>query len=387
MLLHNKKIVVVAGEESSDQHAASFIRQLNAAHPGLQFSGVGGQHMQDAGVELISDLAKYGATGISEVVRHLGTIRQAFRAIKAHLRDHKPDLLVLVDSPGFNLPLAKFAKKTLGIRVLYYISPQIWAWKANRIHSIKKYVDQMAVIFPFEKKLYEQAGIPVAFVGHPLTNVIVTKEPIDTIRKRLGLPLHQPILAMLPGSRRNEIERHMPVLIETVKILLKSFPSLHTVIPVAETIAPSVISAYFKDSNIPHTLIKGEAQSVLQSCDCAVVASGTASLECALLQKPMCIIYKASFITYLAAAKLIRVKYLGLCNLLQNKMIVPELLQYDCNPLELARVLTDLLTDPDVSHRMSKRLQKLSESLSTQQADCSIATLIENQIMQKIIAD
>lgn len=387
MLLHNKSIVVVAGEESSDQHAASFVHQLRAAHPDLQFSGIGGQHMRDAGVDLISDLAKYGATGISEVVRHLGTIRQAFRAVKAHLRAHKPDLLVLVDSPGFNLPLAKFAKKTLGIRVLYYISPQIWAWKANRIHTIKKYVDQMAVIFPFEKKLYEQAGIPVAFVGHPLTRKIDTKEPKDAIRKRLKLPVNQQILAVLPGSRGNEIERHMPVLIKTLKILQESFPSLHTVIPVAETIDPDVINAYFKDSNIPHTLIKGEAQNVLKSSDCAVVASGTASLECALLQKPMCIIYKASLITYLAASQLIRVRYLGLCNLLQNKMIVPELLQYDCNPQELAGVLTNLLSDPALSHRMSKRLQILSESLSAQQADCSIEALIEKEIMRKIIAD
>ena len=149
-----KRIVVIAGEESGDLHAASFIRQLKISNPDIQLSGIGGRHMQEAGVHLVSDLARFGVTGLSEVIRHLRVIRRAFKDIKAHLIANKPDLLILVDYPGFNLRLAKFAKKTLGIKILYYISPQIWAWKAGRIHTIRDCVDIMAVILPFEKKLY-----------------------------------------------------------------------------------------------------------------------------------------------------------------------------------------------------------------------------------------
>ena len=181
-----KRIVIVAGEESGDLHAASFVRQLKENNPGLHLSGIGGQHMQNAGVHLISDLARFGVTGLSEVIRHLRVIRRAFKDIKAHLIATKPDLLVLVDYPGFNLRLAKFAKHTLGIKVLYYISPQIWAWKAGRIHTIRDCVDQMAVILPFEKNIYEAAGVPVSFVGHPLVSQILPCKDTAAARAALG---------------------------------------------------------------------------------------------------------------------------------------------------------------------------------------------------------
>jgi len=375
-----RRIVVIAGEESGDLHAASFIRALKTNNPDLLVSGIGGRHMQDAGAHLISDLARFGVTGLSEVIRHLRIIKQAFNLIKAHLTANKPDLLILVDYPGFNLRLAKFAKQVLGIRILYYISPQIWAWKASRINTIRDCVDRMAVILPFEKAIYERAGIPVSFVGHPLVDNIAMPGDIYAERRELGLPQNKRIIAMLPGSRTHEIERHMPVLRDSAQLLSSQFDDLHFVIPIAGTINPDLIKAYFKNTTIPHTLVNGLAVKTVACSDCVVVASGTASLECALLEKPMCIIYKASFLTYLAASKLIKVNYLGLCNLLQNEMIVPELLQYDCNPAELTRIIVDLLNDPAISKRMIKRLQMLKQSLSAQQADCSITALIEHEI-------
>ena len=326
-----KRIVVIAGEESGDLHAAAFIRQLTATQKNLHISGIGGKHMQEAGVTLISDLARFGVTGLSEVIRHARVIRRAFHDIKAHLSETKPDLLILVDYPGFNLRLAKYAKQVLGLRVLYYISPQIWAWKAKRIHTIKAYVDHMAVILPFEKALYEQAGVPVSFVGHPLVDSVHHDEETETTRQSLGLPTDKRLIALLPGSRTHEIERHMPVLRDTALNLVGSRGDLHFVIPVAGTIDPTLIQSYFNNTPIPYTLIQGQAIKTVAASDGVVVASGTASLECALLGKPMCIIYKASVLTYIAAMKLIHVKYLGLCNLLKNAMIVPELLQYDCN--------------------------------------------------------
>ena len=380
-----KRIVIVAGEESGDLHAASFIRQLKANNESLEISGIGGRHMENAGVHLISDLARFGVTGLSEVIRHLRVIRQAFKDIKAHLIANKPDLLILVDYPGFNLRLAKFAKHTLGIRVLYYISPQIWAWKAGRIHTIRDCVDQMAVILPFEKKIYEKAGVPVTFVGHPLVNQITICNNKDEARATLGLPTDKRLIAMLPGSRVHEIERHMPVLQQSASQLCRQFNDLHFVIPVAGTIEPELIQSYFSGKSIPYTLIPGHAAEIAACSDCVIVASGTASLECALLEKPMCIIYKASLLTYMATFKLIKVKYLGLCNLLQNEMIVPELLQYDCNSHELTRIIIELLNDYAVSHRMQARLQRLKLSLSAEQADCNISQLIENEMSYNTI--
>lgn len=373
-----KRIVIVAGEESGDQHAAAFARELKSKYPNIQMSGIGGQHMENAGVELVDNLARFGVTGVSEVIRNIRVLRQVFLNIKAHLKIAKPDLLILVDCPGFNLRLAKFAKRVLGIRILYYISPQIWAWKAGRIKLIKECVDKMAVIFPFEKKLYEQANVPVAFVGHPLVEKVQLCNDPQLVREQLGLPQNKRLIALLPGSRGHEIEKHMPVLIESAQRLVQQHDDLHFVTPVALTLKADLISSYYKNTSLPYTLIQGKAIETVSCSDCVVVASGTASLECALLEKPMCIIYKASLLTYVAATKFIRVKYLGLCNLLQNEMVVPELLQYDCNAEEVTRMVTDLLHDTDVSHRMQNRLKKIRSSLSAQEADKSISNVIED---------
>ena len=225
-----KRIVIIAGEESGDLHAASIAHQLKINHPNIHLSGIGGRHMQRAGVDLISDLAQFGVTGISEVIRHLVVIRRAFKDIKSHLKTNKPDLLILVDYPGFNLRLAKFAKKSLGIRILYYISPQIWAWKANRINTIRDCIDHMAVILPFEKNIYKHAGVPVSFVGHPLVSQTVKCPDIDSARTTLGFPVNKRIIAMLPGSRRHEIERHMPILKDSALLLCQQLNDLHFVI-------------------------------------------------------------------------------------------------------------------------------------------------------------
>ena len=374
-----KRLVIIAGEESGDVHAASFVRRLNARHANLEFTGIGGKHMQDAGVHLISDLARYGVTGLSEVFKHIRVIRRAFKDIKAHLTANKPDLLVLVDYPGFNLRLARFAKQVLGIRIVYYISPQIWAWKANRIHTIRNCVDHMAVILPFEKQLYERANVPVSFVGHPLVDKVVASD-MDEMRQQLGLPKNKKLIAMLPGSRTHEIERHMPVLRDTANMLNNQLQDLHFVIPIAGTIDSKQVRAYFSKTSLSYTLINSQAIETVACSDCVVVASGTASLECALLTKPMCIIYKSSLLTYIMAMKLIKIKFLGLCNLLQNEMIAPELLQYDCNAVELTRVLYDLLTDSEIALRMITRLKQLKESLSLQSADCTIEQLIESEL-------
>lgn len=378
-----KRVVIIAGEESGDVHASVLIKQLKASHPNIEISGIGGKHMQEAGAELISDLARFGVTGITEVIRHLGVIRKAFRAIQKHLREQKPDLLILVDYPGFNLRLAKYAKQELGLKIVYYISPQIWAWKAKRIHLIKECVDMMAVILPFEKAIYEKAQVPVRFVGHPLVEKIAAVGDQASQRKTLNLPEDAKIFALLPGSRGNEIERHMPILRDTAKRLHQQHPELQFIIPIAGTIDAEKITQYFAQTGLPVTFIQGQALSCMAAADFVIVASGTASLECALLEKPMCIIYKSSFITYIVAAKLLKVKFLGLCNLLSNKMIVPEFLQYDCNPHELSKYINQFINDRTQSDAMHARLATLKHSLSSEKSDSSLFNLIESQLLEK----
>lgn len=377
-----KHIVIVAGEESGDQHAAAFVRTLKQTSPELQFSGIGGHHMQDAGVELVSDLARYAVTGLTEILWHAKILRQGYVKICQHLQQTRPQLLVLVDYPGFNLRLAKYAKEVLNLRILYYISPQIWAWKANRIHNIRRYVDKMAVILPFEKDIYEQAGVPVAFVGHPLVERLSTstQESVAQTKQKLGIPGDKLIVALLPGSRRNEIKTLLPLLQKVAVNLLKVHPNLHFVLPVAGSLRRRDITAIWNPTHLPVTLLEQQAVQAVFCSDFVIVASGTASLECALLTKPMCIIYKASLLTYIVAFLCIRIKYLGLCNLLQNKMIVPELLQYDCSVQELTKLMLDLFNDTEKSQRMVSRLQTLKSSLSSQQATISMPELILEEL-------
>lgn len=374
-----KKIVIIAGEESGDLHAANMVTELLAENPSLQISGIGGRHMQNAGVELVSDLARFGVTGFTAVFRHALVIKRAFTAIKAHLKAVKPDLLILVDYPGFNLRLAKFARCVPGLRILYYISPQIWAWKAKRINTIQACIDRMAVILPFEKQIYQKAGVPVSFVGHPLLDKIPAYDNLTQIRIELGLPTDKNIVSLLPGSRRNEVDKHLPVLVDTIKLLSAKFDNLHFVIPIAGTLEPDKIKQYFCNMT-SISFISGQAIKVAACSDCVVVASGTASLECALLLKPMCIIYKTSWLTYQIGKRLINVKYLGLCNLLQNKMIAPELIQHDCNPYQVAKTVEELLNNKQMSQQMLFNLKEMKQSLSAEKSDCSIAELVKQEL-------
>ena len=375
-----KKIVIVAGEASGDHHAASFVRHLKENHNNIEFSGIGGVHMKNEGVKILTDLSSCSSTGLSGILVNLNVFIKAFKQIKEYLKETKPDLLVLVDYPEFNLRLAKYAKLILGIKIVYYISPQIWAWKAKRINIIKECIDHMAVILPFEKKFYENADVKCSFVGNPLVKKIIPCNDVNKTRLGFNLPLEKKIIAMLPGSRKKEIENHMPVLAKTAENLSAKCKELHFVIPVASTINPDLIKSYLNNSNFSYTIIVGKAIEVVSCCDFAVVASGTASLECALLLKPMCIIYKSSILTYMAAMKLIKVKYLGLCNLLQNEMIVPELLQYDCNAIELTKMISELLTNKDLTSKMQLRLQQLKNSMSLEQADRTISQVIELEL-------
>ena len=377
-----KKIVIVAGEESGDIHAAKFIQELQQTHPNIRFSGIGGQQMQACGVEIVNDLANYGVTGLTEVFKQIFKIKKAFRDIQNHLKQERPDLLILVDYPGFNLRLAKYAKQELGLKILYYISPQVWGWKMSRVNTIRENVDKMAVILPFEKKLYADANVPVEFVGHPLTHAITVTKSVTTIKQQLNIEENKLICAMLPGSRKSEIKNHMPIMCKSAKTLLKKYPNIHFVVPIAKSIDKSCVEKYLGNLAPHFTLSNLSAVETMHCSNVVVVCSGTASFECSLLAKPMCIVYRVSWLTYYAATKFILVKFLGLCNLLADKMIVPELLQYDCNHHELSKTLSELISNQEFTDKMIKNLQTIKHNISASTADISISKLIAQELAE-----
>jgi lipid-A-disaccharide synthase len=356
----DKHLFIIAGEESGDQHASVLLKEIKQLIPEVQVSGLGGQHLQAQGMQNILDLTQLAITGITGVLSHLKAIRHAFKLSKKYLLEHRPDVVILVDYPGFNLRMAKWIKNHLGCPVIYYISPQIWAWKAQRIEIIKRYVDHMAVILPFEKAIYEQAKVSVSYVGHPLRESLLSLPSPKACREFFALKENDSLLAILPGSRKAEIDRHMPIIVQSIK-KLKSHPAwkdLKLMIPVAKSLKRADFLVYLKD--LPEMmLIDGQAQKLVQAADAVVVASGTASLECAILAKPCCIIYKSSWLNYYLATRWMKVKYLGLANLLMNQMLIPELLQADCNPQELSKMLQALLEDSLWRNSMVGRLKQL----------------------------
>jgi lipid-A-disaccharide synthase len=360
-----KHIVLIAGEESGDQHAAKLLHQLQSKYPDIKASGFGGIHLKNAGMDVIFDLTTLAITGLTGVLSHLHVIRKAFQLIQAHLRKHEPDLVILVDYPGFNLRLAKWIKKNIACPILYYVSPQVWAWKAGRIETIRQVVDHMAVILPFEKTLYDKENIPSTYVGHPLLESISQIPSQLDCRAGLGLQPTEKILAFLPGSRKQEILRHVPVMLESLKRLAKhsDFQDIKIIIPIAKSLDQGWVESFFQECPYSYTCFDGNAQMVVQAADAVVVASGTASLECALLLKPSCIIYRSSWLNYYLATLFMKVKYLGLANLLLNQLVFPELLQPDCNPIELEKMIIKLLKPSLWRDQMVDKLNTIHEIL------------------------
>ena len=370
-----KTIAIVAGEASGDMYGADITTILKQRYPDTQFYGVGGQLMQTAGVDIEVDLARVGVMGFIEVLRHFGIIRRAFRGMQAQLRERRPDLLILIDYPGFNLRLARYAQK-LGIKVLYYISPQIWAWKAKRIHTIKHCVDHMAVILPFEKAIYEQAGVPASFVGHPLVERIKTRMSETQARVAWNCRHDSILIGLLPGSRLNEIQRLLPMMLETAEKLLRTHPDCEFLLPLATTLLESEITPFLAKHSLPIHIIHDATYDVMKHSRALMVASGTATLEACLLGTPMVITYKTSRLSYEIIKRLIQIQHIGLCNILVGRTVVPELIQHEATSDRLTHEMQRYLDDAEYYQNTKAELKKIGESLHTAQSDISMMDLI-----------
>lgn len=342
------EIMIVAGEASGEMYGAELVRALLAQRPDLHFCGMGGREMAAAGVELLADAARLAVVGIVEVFSRLPDILAARRALIARMQAQRPALLILIDYPDFNLLLARFAKK-LGIPILYYISPQIWAWRKRRVHTIGRLVDCVAVILPFEEELYTRHGYRAHFVGHPLLDRVRANVPRQEMLRRLGVPEDRPVLGLLPGSRGREVQTLLPVFLETAARLAASLPTEPVfLLPQASTISRDLLDACglaTAQSRLDIRVLDQDRYSVMAACDAVLAASGTVTLELALLRVPTVAAYRLAWHSYWLGKLIIRVLPLfTLPNLILGRALIPELLQDRVQPETLLACIQPLLT-------------------------------------------
>jgi len=359
----SSRVMIVAGEASGDLHGSYLVRAMKEMDPSLSFYGIGGEKMEKEGVRLLANSSDLAVMGLIEVFSRLNFILGAMNKLKKSFETERPDLVILIDYPGFNLSLAKVAKKK-GIKVFYYISPKVWAWRKGRIKTIRRVVDRMALILPFEEDLYRKAGVRATFVGHPLLDEIKITKTAEEIRRDLGLDADKRTVALLPGSRESEVRELLPEMVRAAKILTDRFASsIQFVLPVAHTLVPELIQGIVGPSGIPVRLVAGRTYETLSVSDAVIVASGTATLETALLVKPMVIVYKVSPLTFFLGKMVVRVKHIGLANIIAGRTVVPELIQKDFTAERVANEANRILTDPNVRDRMMKDLSELRQSL------------------------
>jgi lipid-A-disaccharide synthase len=370
-----KKILMVAGEASGDLHGAHLVEALHRIDPEIQFLGVGGEKLVRAGMKILFSSHSLSVVGIIEVLPKIRVILKALRVIKQSLENEKPDLVILVDFPDFNLRVAKYANQR-EVPVFYYISPQVWAWRHGRVRQIHRRVKKMLVLFPFEVPIYERAGVAVEWVGHPLLDIVKPTLSRKEGFERFGLDSQRPVLGLLPGSRMSEIHRLLPILLGTVSLLQREIPSLQCIIPLASSIPKAMVSPLIENSSVPITLVEGQAYDVMNVSDLLITASGTATLEGAILGKPMVIIYKVSSLSYWIGRALIHVDHIGLANLVAGRRIAPELIQEDANPKRIAEETLRILKTPGLLRQMGGLMSEVRNRLGEPGATDRAARII-----------
>ena len=371
-MVNKKKIFIVAGEASGDVLGADLVYACLRLNPQLEFLGMGGSLMQQSQVDLIIDSSPLAIVGASEIVRHLFKIKAAFKKIKLALKKELPDLIILIDYPGFNLKIAKLAK-SLKLPVLYYVSPQIWAWHYRRIYKIKKYVDHMAVLFDFEKELYTRESIPVTWVGHPILDKLTPSITEFDLLQSLQLNSAQPTIALIPGSRQQEIDRLLPIMIEASKRIREKLPVCQFILPIANSVDQTTVRRLCPDFI---KLTSPPLANGLSVAAAAIVTSGTATLETALCQVPLVIIYKTNALTYWLAKRLLKIDKIGLCNIIAKKFICKELIQKEATPQAVANEILQLLEDTSYSTQMRQDLKKMRHHLGDSGATSRTAELV-----------
>jgi len=371
-----RRFMILAGEVSGDMHGAALVREIARRSPGARFTGIGGPLMRAAGVETRCDVADLAVMGLSEVLLRLRFFRRLFRALLDEARRDRPDAVILVDYPGFNLRFARAARDA-GLKTVYYICPKVWAWNRGRIPRIVAAVDRLLAVFPFEPAIFEGTGLRVDFVGNPLVDL--TRE---TFAAASPLPWNgEPRVALLPGSREHEVRRILPVLAAAAARIESERPQAGFLIPapnpeIAELVTHVLAGQPARPTRC--TVVSGRTYDVLREARAAIVASGTATLETGLLRCPMVITYRTSALTALVARRVLRIPYVGLVNILSNRIICPELLQEDATPDKLVTALRPLLDDTPERSAMLEALDAVSRSLGPPGAAARAAEIVLN---------
>ncbi|MDO9527910.1 MAG: lipid-A-disaccharide synthase [Syntrophales bacterium] len=374
-----RNIMIVAGEASGDLHGSNLVKEIHRINPSVRFYGIGGKKLKEAGVELIANSSDTAVVGLTEVASKLKFILKVMGLLKKSLREDKPDLLILIDYPDFNLPLARTARKN-GVRVFYYISPQVWAWRKRRIKQIEKIVDRMAVILPFEAQIYDKSKLDVNFVGHPLLDVVKKKYSRKEALKKFGLEEGCTTIGILPGSRESEVKKLLPEMLKAAEILEDQITPIQFVLPLADTLNIDFVLKIIDKYSVNVKVIPDDIYDVLSISDVVMVASGTATLETALLEKPMVIIYKVSTLSYYIGKMFIKVNNIGLVNIIAGKTIVPEFIQDKATASNIAEEISDILTNRSRMDRIRKELSGIREKLGSPGAAARTARLVYEMI-------
>lgn len=370
-----KKVLIVAGEASGDLHAANLIKALKELDPQIKFFGLGGEHMRKAGCDIHYDIVGLAVVGFSEVIKNLKKFKEIFNSLLKKIDQIQPDLAILVDYPGFNLRLAEQLKKR-NIPIIYYISPQVWAWGSHRIRIIKKLINKIIVFFKFEEILYKKEGIPVCFVGHPLLDLVRPGLNKEELFNKFHIRPSRYTIAFLPGSRLREVQTHLPLMLEASRLIQKKLGDVQFLILRSSTVKEEVFNTILSGYRLPAYILSDMTYEGLSASDFAIVASGTATLETAMLGVPMVIMYKVSFLSWLYLRTLVKLPYIGMVNIVADEMIVPEFVQYNARPKKIANYVTNTLTQAKELDRIKQLLLKVNTMLGEPKATQRAAKII-----------
>jgi lipid-A-disaccharide synthase len=375
-------ILIVAGENSGEKHAANLVLQFKKLQPSFNFYGIGGKHMASQGVNLLYSVEDLSVVGIFEVITHLRRIRNIFHQTKKEIIRQRPVAAVLVDSPDFNLRLAKHLKKS-SIPVLYYISPTVWAWRKKRLNTIQKTVAKMLLIFPFEEKIYAQRGIPATYVGHPLKERVKISLTKEEFFDRYSLDQEKKLIAILPGSRKSEIRYHMPVLAQAIKKLVQEF-NVQFILPLAENLSAAYVKSFLEEPLTAVKILPQDGYEAMAYSDIALASCGTANLEAALLETPVVAFYRISPLTYYLGIKLMKIKNFSIVNILAGKKIIPELIQRNFTVRNILDETRKILESGRVQSGIKAEYGRIHLLLGEENASENAARELERLINKKL---
>jgi lipid-A-disaccharide synthase len=376
------KVLISCGEPSGDLYAGALTRELQELSPGVQVHGFGGDRLRAAGATLVGDYRGLTVTGLVEALRVLPRSYAMYRRLLRAARDLRPDVLVVIDFPDFNFRLAA-SVRALGIPIVYYIPPQLWAWRSGRMKTLQRLADRILVIFPFEPEIYARAQTQATFVGHPLVDLARSSQPREMFLASLGLSAARPVLALLPGSRPNEVSQILSRLVDAVGLMTEQLPSLQVLLARAPNLSDDLF-APVAGSRVPIRVVEGQTDDVLAACDAVITASGTATVQAAIHERPMVIVYRVAPLTWALGRRLVHLDTFGMVNLVAGRRVAPELIQHDFTPGAVASQALRLLAPGDERSRTIAAMREVREKLGGEGASRRAAQAVLELISSRV---